>query len=96
MNETMIKVTVNVERRPDGGVRIYSEDVPELVLSGSDVSAVFADMKAAIETILSHKLGCSVEMHRLMGVKDFEARGETNGIDAYISDTSREYAVQCV
>jgi hypothetical protein len=35
-------VTVIIEDRADGGIRVYSEDLPSLSLSGSDKAKVFA------------------------------------------------------
>ena len=52
-NLTTAKVVVTLERRPDGGLRAYSDDVPGFVLSHSDVSAVLADIGPALEVILS-------------------------------------------
>ena len=47
------KVVVTLERRPDGGLRAYSDDVPGFVLSHSNVAAVLADIGPALEVILS-------------------------------------------
>jgi hypothetical protein len=55
-----IKVAVHIERRPDGGVRVYSDDVPELVLSGLDVVKVLGDVVPAVELILGERMGCTV------------------------------------
>lgn len=54
------KVTISIERRPDGGVRVYSDDMPELVLSGRDVASVLRDIVPAVETILGARMGCEV------------------------------------
>ena len=48
------KVVVTFERRADGGLRAYSDDVPGFVLSHSDQAAVLDDVKPALEKILSH------------------------------------------
>lgn len=53
-------VSVIFERRGDGGLRAYSNDVPELVLSHSNVDALLSDVKPALEVILSAKHGCPV------------------------------------
>ena len=47
------KVVVTLERRRDGGLRAYSDDVPGFVLSHSNVAAVLADIGPALEVILS-------------------------------------------
>ncbi len=46
--------TISVVRREDGGLRIWSDDVPGLLLSGADPSAVWRDLGPAIQTLLSH------------------------------------------
>ena len=47
------KVIVLLERRSDGGLRAYSDDVPGFVLSHADPHLVVADIKPALEHILS-------------------------------------------
>jgi hypothetical protein len=59
------KVVVSFERRGDGGLRAYSDDVPGFVLSHSDPSAVLADIQPALETILSHMFEAPVEVSKL-------------------------------
>ena len=59
------KVTVCFERREDGGLRAWSEDLPELVLSHSDPAQVLADVEAAMRVILEHRLGGAVEIEPL-------------------------------
>ena len=44
------------EDRDDGGLRVYSDDVPGFVLSHSDREAVMADMIPAMETILGEMM----------------------------------------
>ena len=60
------KVTVHLERREDGGLRAYSDDVPGFVLSHSDPKAVMADIKPALEHILSHMLEGKVVVQKLI------------------------------
>lgn len=56
------KVTVTFERREDGGLRAWSDDVPGFVLSHRDPEAVLADVKPALERILSHVHGKDVKV----------------------------------
>jgi len=51
------KVTVTFERREDGGLMAWSDDVPGFVLSHKDPAMVLADVKPALERILSHAHG---------------------------------------
>lgn len=61
-----MKVTLRIERRPDGGVRVWSDDVPELVLSGADVRGVLMDVIPAVETILGAQMGCDIKASWLL------------------------------
>lgn len=53
MTKRHIKVTV--EPREDGGIRIYSEDLPGLVLSGRERVKIMGDIGPAVRAILEHK-----------------------------------------
>jgi hypothetical protein len=64
-NRLPAKLTVIFERREDGGLRAYSDDVPGFVLSHSDPKAVLKDVKPALEQILSHLLGVDVVVEQL-------------------------------
>ena len=59
------KIFVRLERRADGGLRAYSEDVPGFVLSHINPDAVLADVKPALEGILSYMLNANVEVEPL-------------------------------
>jgi hypothetical protein len=59
------KFIVNFERREDGGLRAWSDDVPGFVLSHSDPKAVLEDVKPALEAILSHVYGTPVVVEEL-------------------------------
>jgi hypothetical protein len=71
------KIVLVFERREDGGLRVYSDEVPGLVLSGSDPDAVLADVKPALEGILwsIHQAQVTAEM-----VGDARAELESAGI----------------
>lgn len=47
------KVTVTIEPREDGGLRVYSDEVPGLVLSHSDPDAIMRDVLPALRILLS-------------------------------------------
>lgn len=47
-------IKVFVADREDGGVRVWSDDIPGLVLSGKDRVKVIADIGRAVRTILQH------------------------------------------
>lgn len=47
-------VTLKLEPRPDGGLRVSSDDVPGLVLSHKHPAKVMADILPALRGILEH------------------------------------------
>ena len=63
------KIVVTFEPRDDGGLRAYSDDVPGFVLSHSDPKAVLADVKPALEGILSHIYGTQVVVEELPALR---------------------------
>lgn len=77
MSDKLLKVTVTFERREDGGLRAWSEDVPGLVLSHTDVEGVLSDVKTALGVILSERLGQDVEAHPLVELREHLER---NGV----------------
>lgn len=48
-------VTVTLEDRADGGLRVRSEDLPGLILSGPDKHRVCDSIAPAIKALLEHK-----------------------------------------
>lgn len=79
------KITVTFERRPDGGLRAYSDDIPGLVLSNIDPEKVFDDVIPAIEFILSEMWGVEVEANILFPIRDEPI------IPAFIANKALEY-----
>jgi len=49
-------LTVILQRREDGGLRVFSNEVPGLILSGQYPQKVLDDIKPALETIMGRKL----------------------------------------
>lgn len=54
------RIVVVFENRQDGGLRVYSDDVPGFSLSHPDSDAVMKDVKPALETIISEMIGMRV------------------------------------
>lgn len=70
------KVVVHFDRRPDGGCRAWSEDVPGLTLSSADIDGMISDIPEALRVILSHMLGSAVTVSPLGGIREaLEANG---------------------
>lgn len=51
------RIVVQFQRRADGGLRAWCDDVPGFALSHRDVDAVLADVQPALEIVLSAQLG---------------------------------------
>jgi hypothetical protein len=69
MSDRSLKITVTFESRPDGGLRVWSADVPGLILSHTDVDGILADIPVAIKTILSQRLSTEIEVFPLTDVR---------------------------
>ena len=55
-------ISVVFETRSDGGLRVYSDDVPGFMLSHADTSAVYKDVMPALETILGEMVHSRVKI----------------------------------
>jgi hypothetical protein len=64
------KIVVCFERRDDGGLRAWSDDVPGLVLSHKDADGVLADVLVGIREILSDRLGATIEVRPLDNIRE--------------------------
>jgi hypothetical protein len=64
------KVSVDFERREDGGLRAYSNDVPGFVLSHRDCDAVLGEVVPVLETILSDMFNKPIRVKELHDVRE--------------------------
>jgi hypothetical protein len=55
MSRQLMIVSVTLEDRADGGIRVFSRDLPNLMLSGTKKEAICAAIAPAIQAILEHK-----------------------------------------
>ncbi|MBY5484420.1 hypothetical protein E0H36_08500 [Rhizobium leguminosarum bv. viciae] len=95
MKSSSFKVTVCFEQRSDGGLRVWSEDVPGLVLSHESVDDVLEDVQAALKVILSHTFQANVEVEPLGNIRQAL---ETNGVVApsgAVYPGPKEYVAYC-
>ena len=94
MGNQPLKLTVCFERRPDGGLRAWSDQFPELVLSHSDIDGVLDDVPAALSVILSHRFNAKVNVVPLRDVREVL---EDNGVIAPkgFVPAQREYVANC-
>jgi hypothetical protein len=58
------------EKREDGGLRVWSHELPGFVLSHSDCEAVWGDIKPALETILSEMFSARVTVAPVEGLRE--------------------------
>ena len=63
-----MRIEVWTEPRPDGGIRVWSNDLPGLILSGPDRAKVLADIEPAARFLL-HKRGVDTSGLKIV-VKD--------------------------
>ena len=55
MGRRVAVVTVTLEDRSDGGLRVFSEVLPGLILSGPDKRAVAESIAPAIQALFEHQ-----------------------------------------
>jgi hypothetical protein len=55
MSRQLTVVSVTLEDRADGGIRVSSRDLPNLILSGQNRNAICAAIAPAIQGILERK-----------------------------------------
>ncbi len=89
---TIYKIRVSIEPREDDGLRVWSEDLPELVLSHSDAALVIADIPRAMEVILSVRFGAPVRVEELKALPP--ANGRSTAPDRPLAPAHREFAAR--
>ena len=92
VRQHMLKLTVMFDRREDGGLRAWSDDLPGFVLSSADAEAVICDVEPALAAMLSAKYGCEVKVFSLATPEQFDTTPDFS-IPAFMIP-SREYASQ--
>lgn len=48
------EISIRISEREDGGIRVWSDDVPGLVLSGPDKDKVLGDIGPALKALVTH------------------------------------------
>jgi hypothetical protein len=61
--QTYAVVTVTIEDRDDNGLRVWSDDLPGLILSGNDRQKICASIIPAIRALFEHKGLQDVAVH---------------------------------
>ena len=89
------KIVVTFQRREDGGLRAFSDDVPGFVLSHSDPQAVLNDVVPALEVILSGMFDARFDVSELIPVRpELEGAGIIDSLPDAATCAHREYAGQ--
>jgi hypothetical protein len=83
------KLEVRFESREDGGLRAYCEKVPGFLLSHADPDKVLADVKPALEIILSEMFGVPMTVERLRDLDEVTHQqmsipGHLTGSQSYV------------
>jgi len=92
MSDTsVVRVTVTIERRDDGGLYVYSEDVPGFVLSHLDAHSVLADIEPALSVFLSDKLDRTVVAKQVTDLRDALIRNGAIDPVPRATRTKRDY-----
>jgi len=82
MSNTSIRIFVNFERRDDGGLRAWSDDVPGLILSHTDIDGVLEDVVTALGVMLSEQLGHPVEARPVVDIREWlETKGDLASLE---------------
>lgn len=91
MENSALRITVTIERREDGGLFVYSDDLPGFVLSHRDAHAVLSDIEPALNVFVSQAVNHQVTVKPIVGLK--EALIEDGIIDAMPTSriTRRDY-----
>lgn len=62
MNDEAILVTVTLEDREDGGLRVSSQEMHGLILSGADAPRILEMIAPAIQALWFHRYGSEVDV----------------------------------
>jgi len=91
MRDQLLKVTVHFDRRDDGGLSVWSDDLPGLHLSHSDPSRVIDDVKPVLEGLLTNMLGERVSVEPLVDIREALSKREVREPTGI-----REYATRLI
>ena len=88
----MVRVSVTFERRDDGGMYVYSADLPGFILSHRNAKAVFSDIEPALSVFLSKKFDRALAVKPLVGLREALAENGLMEPLPAAGVTTREYA----
>lgn len=70
MENPAMRIAVTIVRREDGGLYVYSDDLPGFVLSHLDADAVLADIEPALKVFLGHVLKYDVDIKPVVDLRE--------------------------
>jgi len=79
-----IILSVTLASREDGGLKVSSDDLPGLILSGSDRDKTAAAIAPTIEAIFEHRGFGGVRVHRGTPVTEALTPGDPQKVDVHI------------
>ena len=82
--QTFAVVTVTIEDREDAGLRVYSDDLPGLILSGSNKDAVFQNIAPAIRALFERKGLLDVTVHATRSLDDVLKNSSPRAVDMHV------------
>jgi len=82
-NHDVTVVSVTLEDREDGGLRVFSADLPGLILSGIDKEAVCSNIAPAIQAIFGHQ-GIEVRVRSARPLNEVLQSGSPREVDMHV------------
>jgi hypothetical protein len=84
MTARWLYLTVMLEDRDDGGLNVSCEDLPGLILSGSDKQKIFDAIAPAIQALLEFKGFKKVRVHHSSPLAEILKRESPRGMDVHV------------
>lgn len=91
MTDTLAVVTVTLEDRPDGGLRVSSENLPGLILSTRERERAADLIVPAIQAIFRHR-GKEVTVHPAREPRDLLRQASPRDVDVHVK--REQYVVE--
>jgi hypothetical protein len=79
-----VVVTVTLEDREDGGLRVYSKDLPGLILSGPDKKEICDLIAPAIKGLLEYKGVHTISVHATRALEDILKHDSPRDVDIHV------------
>jgi len=77
-------VSVTLEDREDGGLRVYSDELPGLILSGSDRNLVGSRIAPAIQALFEYKGFSNVRVRPARPLNDVLQKVSPRNMDMHV------------